>query len=440
MKPRDTEKEELQLEFGDVVLETFINMKDEFVILGKAIDWKHFNKKFGESFHESQGRPGLPTRLMVGLTYLKYLHNLSDEKVIKQFLRDPYWQYFCGCVCFQKKVPLEASSLTRFRKRLGEEGAEELLKQTLEVAKKAGLLKRRDLKKVIVDTTTQEKNISYPTDAKLINKAREGLVRESRKEGISLRQNYKFKAKKESLKSGRYFHAKQYKRGRASLRKQRNWLGRVIRDVERKSKDTGEKSEKLKSFLELGWRIFHQEKKSKGKLYSLHEPHVECLSKGKAHKRYEFGNKVSFSVSSRGNWITGARSFFGNPFDGKTLKEGISQVERLTGERVERIGADRGYRGKQYHPEGKETLIAGMKIKDRGIRKFLRRRPSIEPVIGHMKEEYRLGRNYLGGIEGDKMNPILSASAFNLQKLLRSFVVPFLYWLKKQIFFGFLPS
>ena len=435
MRPKNSESGGHQLELGAVLLESFINMKDELVILGKVIDWKHFCKKFGESFHERQGRPGLPTRLMVGLTYLKYLHNLSDEKVIKQFLHDPYWQYFCGYVCFQKEAPLEDSSLTRFRERLGEEGAKELLKQTVEVAKRAGLLKKTALKKVIVDTTVQEKNISYPTDAKLINKAREHLVREAKREEISLRQSYKFKGKKEAAKSGRYFHAKQYRRGRASVKRQRTWLGRVIRDIRRKCSEG--KSEKMKRALEIGQRVFEQEKGSKGKIYSLHESQVECLSKGKAHKRYEFGNKVSFSVTAMGNWIIGAKSFFGSPFDGKTLKEAIRQTEDLTGEEVKRIGVDRGYRGKVYHPKGKEILIAGNKVKDRGIKRFLKRRSSIEPVIGHMKQEHRLGRNYLVGIEGDKMNPILAASAFNMQKLLRSFAAPFLYWLRKWIFFGF---
>ena len=372
---------------------------------------------------------------MVGLTYLKYLHNLSDEKVRKLFLHDPYWQYFCGYVCFQKKAPLEASSLTRFRERLGEEGAEELLKQTIEVALRAGLLKKTALKKVIVDTTVQEKNISYPTDSKLINKAREQLVREAKREGINLRQSYKVKGKKEAVKSARYFHAKQYRRGKASVKKQKNWLGRVIRDIERKSSE--EKAEKLQKALELGEKIFKQEKKSKGKIYSLHEAQVECLSKGKAHKRYEFGNKVSFTVTGKKNWIIGAKALFGNPFDGKTLKEAIKQTEKITGQEVKRIGVDRGYRGKAHHPTGKETLIAGRKAKDQEMKRFLKRRSSIEPVIGHMKQEHRLGRNYLGGIEGDKFNPILAASAFNMQKLLRSFAASFLYWLRKWSFFCF---
>ena len=437
MKPKTSQSEEHQLELGKALLDTFIDMNNELVLLGKAINWNHFCEKFGKSFHESQGRPGLPIRLMVGLTYLKYLHDLSDDKVIKQFLQNPYWQCFCGFIYFQTKAPLEASSLTRFRERLGEEGAQELLKATIEVAKKANLLKRGDLRKVIVDTTVQEKNISYPTDAKLINRSRERLVKEAKREAIPLRQSYKFKGKRESVKSAGYFHARQYKRARASLKKQKTWLGRVMRDIRRKC--SKEPSKRLTEALALSQRVLEQEKKSKGKIYSLHEPQVECLSKGKAHRPYEFGNKVSFTLTVRRNWIIGARSFFGNPFDGKTLREAVKQTEVITGEEVKRIAVDKGYRGKVHHPSGKETLVSGSKVKGRGMRKFLRRRSSIEPVIGHMKEEHRLGRNYLGGIEGDKLNPILAASAFNMQKLLRSFAVSFLYWLRKRLFLAFCP-
>lgn len=431
MKPRASEADgEIQLELDRPLLDSFLNKKDEFICLGEAIDWDRLRSKLGESFHESQGRPGLPMRLMIGLTYLKHLHNLSDEKLLRQFVKDAYWQYFCGFRHFQIKIPCEASSLTRFRNRLGKEALEELLKATVNVAKRAGLLKKKDLSCVIVDTTVQEKNISYPTDSKLINKARENLVKEAKREGIELRQSYKFKGKKESVKSARYFHAKQYKRGRSSIKRQKVWLGRVIRDIERKL-GKREPGEKLRESLEIGKRVFAQSLKSKGKVYSLHEPHVECLSKGKARNPYEFGNKVSFITTWKKNWIIGAKSFFGNPFDGKTLKEAVNQAERISGVEIKKIGADRGYRGKINHPEGKETLITGVGSLSAKDKRFLRRRSSIEPVIGHMKQEHRLGVNYLGGIKGDEINPILAACAFNLQKILRAFFVPFLQWLKK---------
>ena len=434
MKPKTSQSEECQLELGKALLDSFIDMKNPLVCLGKAIDWDHFCKKFGKSFHISQGRPGLPIRLMTGLTYLKHLYNLSDEKTVKQLLDSPYWQHFCGFIYFQNTAPLEPSSLTRFRDRLGEEGAEELLKQTIATAKRAGLLKKEDLRKVIIDTTIQEKNISYPTDGKLINKAREKLVKKAKKENIALRQSYKFKGKREKAQSDRYFHAKQYKRARASLKKQKTWLGRVIRDIKRKC---SEPSEKMREALKLSQRVLDQERTSKDKIYSLHEPQTGCLSKGKAHKPYEFGNKVSFTLTGRGNWIIGAKSFLKNPFDGKTIKEAIKQTENLTGLEVRKIAVDRGYRGRVYHPEGKETVIAGTRAKDRGMRRFLKRRSAIEPVTGHMKQEHRLGVNYLGGVKGDKINPILAASAFNMQKLLKAFVAPFLDWLKKRMFFAF---
>ena len=430
MRPKASEcKRQIQLELGQVCLDSFINMSNVLVRLGNVINWTAMEKKFGRSFHESTGRPGLPTRLMVGLTYLKHLHNLSDENVVDQLLHNPYWQYFCGFVCFQRERSLEPSSLTRFRERLGEEGAMELLKETIEVAKRTGLLKKSALKKVIADTTTQEKNISYPTDAKLINRAREGLVKEAKRGDILLRQSYSFVGKKESAQSARYFHAKQHKRGKASIRRQRNWLGRVIRDIKRKCPE-GELSHRMREALKLGQRIFKQRRDSKNKIYSFHEPYVECLSKGKAHRLYEFGNKVSFTVTWKDNWIVGAKSFFGNPFDGKTLKGAIRQTERLTGCKVKKIAVDRGYRGKKFHPKHCKTFLSGGGRGNPAVRRFLRRRSSIEPVIGHMKQDHRLGRNYLKGLEGDKFNPILSACAFNLRKTLKAFIFSFFNFVK----------
>lgn len=431
MKPRASEADgEIQLELERPSLDSILDKKDFFICLGEAIDWDSLSCNLGKSFHESQGRPGLPMRLMIGLTFLKYLYNLSDDKLLRQFVENNYWQYFCGFRTVQTKRPCEASSLTRFRNRLGEKNGEKLLKETVSLAVRMGFLKKKDLQKAIVDTTVQEKNITYPTDSKLINKAREKLVKEAKREGIVLRQSYKFKGKKESVKSARYFHAKQYKRAKASIRKQKTWLGRVIRDIERKL-GKRKSSDKLREALEIGKRILDQSRHSKGKVYSLHESHVECLSKGKARRPYEFGNKASFITTWKKNWIIGAKSFFGNPFDAKTLKEAVNQAERISGVEIKKIGADRGYRGKANHPDGKEILITGVGSLSKEDKRFLRRRSSIEPVIGHMKQGHRLRVNYLGGIKGDKINPILAACAFNLQKIIRSFVVPFLQWLKK---------
>ena len=303
------------------------------------------------------------------------------------------------------------------------------------VDQRCGFIKSSRLSEVIVDTTVQEKDISFPTDSKLMNKVvREGLVNLCKERGIRLRQSYKFKGKREAIRSSRYFHAKQYKRGRASLRKQRNYLGCVIRDIERKFCED-ERDDKLKEMLVLARRIYEQKRGDKGKLYSLHEFHVECISKGKARCFYEFGNKVSFTITLRDNWLIGAKSFFGNPFDGRTLGEAVSQTEDITGCEVKRICVDRGYRGKRHHPLGKEVFIAGRVRRGSPpwLKKLLKRRSAIEPVIGHLKREYGLGRNLLKGVLGDQMNPLLAASAFNIQKSMRLILFRFFVCLLTEV-------
>jgi IS5 family transposase len=417
------------MELGKVRLASFLNMNHELVRLADSMNWEEFCKKFGESFDDRRGRPGLPTRLMVGLTYLKYLYDLSDEAVVAQFLESGYWQYFCGFEYFQHELPCDSSSLTRWRKRLGEEGAEKLLTETLAVAHKLGLITLRSCERVIVDTTVQEKNITFPTDSKLINKARDNLVKAAKYEGISLRQTYTFKGKYEAHRCSRLLHARQYNRAQTSIRRQKRYLARVIRDVKRKcTKPEG----KLLEALTLAMKVYLQDRKSPKKIYSLHEPHVECISKGKARQPYEFGNKVSLTVTARDPWIIGAKSFFGNPFDGATLKEAIAQTEKLTGVKTREIFVDKGYRGKKHHPEGKTVLISGRTGLRPVLQRLLKRRSSIEPIIGHSKHDHRMETNFLKGLEGDKINPILAASSFNLRKILRSFFLSLFYWCQKM--------
>ena len=428
MKPKISECEKKQRELLRPRLDSFLNMKHELVQLSDCIDWERFVNKFGAYFYEQKGRPGLPVRLVVGLTYLKYLYNLSDENVVKHFLESPYMQYFCGYEYFQHELPCHRTSLIKWRNRLGEKGAEELLKETISVSKRRGLTKRSFVKRAIVDTTVQEKNISFPTDSKLINKARENLVKQAKREGIKLRQSYVRKGKQEATQGGRYFHAKQFKRGRRSVSKQKTWLGRVIRDIERKSPKI---TEEMEHHLMLANRIMRQGKKDKNKIYSLHEAHVECLSKGKAHKRYEFGNKTGFVLS--GGFIIGAKSFFGNPYDGHTLNESIKQAEVISGKEIEKIYVDKGYKGKQNHPKGKEVYLSGQKRLSVAEKRHLKKRSSIEPVIGHLKQDHRLGVNYLASKIGDEINPLLAASAFNLRKAIRSFFLRFFYLLQREI-------
>jgi len=418
MKPKNPEKAEPQLELLKTRLENFLNMNHSLIRLSREMDWSQFDQEFGQKFDDKRGRPALSTRLMVALNYLKYTYDLSDEDVVDRFLGDGYWQYFCGFEYFQHEPPCDSSSMTNWRKRIGEKGAEKLLTETLATAHKLGLLRKNDCQRVIVDTTVQEKNVTFPTDSKLIFKAREKLVRLAKERNIVLRQTYTFKAKHEAHRCSRLLHARQFNRARTSIKKQKTMLARVIRDIRRKCENP---DEKLQEAIKLATKIFLQERGSENKIYSLHEPHVECISKGKARVPYEFGNKVSFTVTNKDPWIIGAKSFFGNPFDGATLRGAIEQTEKLTGIRVNEIFVDKGYRGVKHHPPGKTVLLSGRKNLRPILKKLLRRRSAIEPIIGHAKQDHRMGRNFLKGKMGDEVNPILAGAAFNMRKILRSF-------------------
>lgn len=293
----------------------------------------------------------------------------------------------------------------------------ELLTQTIEVAGEHKHVSERELKQVNVDTTVQEKNITHPTDSKLLHKAIVKLARAAKDRGIALRQSYVRVGKRASIKVGRYAHAKQFKRMRRELRKLRTWVGRMIRDIERK---TGEKDEALATLLELCQRLVDQKPGDSNKLYSLHEPQVRCISKGKAHKRYEFGQKVAVATTNRGDWFVAAMLCQCNPYDGHTLDATLAQVESNTGVPLTDVYVDKGYRGHDYQGEAQVHIAcSGSKRLTRAQRKRRKRRSAIEPKIGHAKHDNRMNRCYLKGIEGDAMNVILAAAGANLRKLLR---------------------
>jgi len=409
-------------------LEQIINLDHPLAKLSGQIDWGSFEEKFGKLYVEGQGRPGLPTRLMVGLHYLKYAFDESDESVVERLLENPYWQYFCGFDFFQHDLPLDPSSLVRWRHRIGDGGAEKLLQETIATAVRGQLLHRGDLKKVNVDTTVQEKAIAFPTDARLYEQARRGLVREAQQRGIELRQTYTRVGKKALQRQSRYRHARQMKRANKQTRKLRGYLGRVIRDIERKCPQV---DRSLREYLQLGRRIYQQQRNDKNKVYSIFAPEVECIAKGKAHKKYEFGCKASFVSTSKNNWIVGALALHGNPYDGHTLAAALRQSESLTGWRYRDIYCDRGYRGVKITAGGDYNIhLAGKKPKGltRTERKWLKRRSAIEPLIGHLKEDHRLSRNHLLRKTGDRINAIMAACGFNLRKLLRAFLCLILSW------------
>ena len=304
-----------------------------------------------------------------------------------------------------------------------------MLEETIETVKREGGLKTVEVKRVNVDTTVQEKAVAYPTDARLYEKARRRLVKEAKQEAIELRQSYARLGPRALRMQGQYGHARQVKRAKKETKKLKVMLGRVIRDIRRKAKDCGKQlSEKLQESLRIAELINQQQKDDKGKIYSMHAPEVECIAKGKVHKKYEFGCKVSVATTSKSNWVVGIDAVHGNPYDGKTLKETHEQVEKLTGQKVEEIFVDKGYKWTVHHPEGVKVYLSGRKLK--GIlKKLLKRRSAIEPVIGHLKHDHRMERNHLLGKDGDRINAMLVGSGFNLRKLLGVFFCLIFRWL-----------
>ena len=419
MLPQPSAGNALQGNFFKVLLVDIINAQHPLVKLGQAIDWSHLTEVLGELFCEDNGRPAKPVRLMVGLHYLKYTYDLSDEGVLAGWVENPYWQHFCGEQYFEHRLPVESSSLTVWRKRMSETGVEEMLAETIRTGMSQKLIRKSEVERVNVDTTVQEKAVRFPTDARLYDRMRERLVRQARSEGVELRQSYCRVSKRALRKQSGYARARQSKRAARQTRKLRTILGRVLRDIIRKHPAP---SPVLQQELAKAERLLAQQRNGKHKLYSIHEPQVECIAKGKAHKRYEFGCKVGFTTSAKGNWILGAQAFPGNPYDGHTLAASLSQTERLTGVKLKQAAVDMGYRGHKYEGECK-VLIANRYRKKipKAVRYWWKRRSAIEPVIGHAKQEHRLSRNRLKGVEGDRINAVLSACGFNMRKLLRQF-------------------
>jgi IS5 family transposase len=416
MKPKKTPQKDQQRDLFRAALVNIIDPNHGLVKLSKVVEWDRLDELFGSTYCPDNGRPGVSTRLMVALHYLKYTHNLSDEDVVTTWVENPYWQYFSGMKWFEHELPINASSMTRWRKRIGEAGAEELLKETIKAGLKLKAVKFFQLKRVNIDTTVQEKEIRFPTDARLYDRARQRLVDFAKERGIKLRQNYNRKSKQMLYWQSRYSHARQMKRAKACTRKLRNYLGRVLRDIERNCPDA---DRQLQSLMDIGTRIYHQKQKDKNKLYSVHAPEVECISKGKAHKRYEFGCKVSVAATSKGGWFLGAMAVHGNPYDGHTLKQALKQVKRVIRE-PEHVFVDMGYRGHNYRGDTEVHVDKRRRGRTaKSLWRWMKRRAAIEPGIGHLKREHRMDRNRLKGVEGDRVNAILSAAGMNFWKLLK---------------------
>ena len=425
MKPKER-RETGQKDLFRARLEQIIDLGHPLVRLAGEIDWGFLEERFGEVYQDKPGRPPLPTRLMAGLAILKHMHDLSDEALCDRWVENPYFQFFCGEEFFQHQLPFDRSSLTRWRQRMGDERLVALVQESLAVATRTGAAKPSDFSRLTVDTTVQPKNVAFPTDAKLLHRARERLVRLAREHGVVLRQSYARVGKYALIKHQRYAHAKQFKRANKALRKLRTFLGRTIRDIERKIAGQSE----LKAFfagpLHLAGRVHKQDRRQRGaKVYSLHAPEVECIGKGKAHKPYEFGVKVSVATPvyrcKGGQFVAHVAALPGNPYDGHTLAKVIPAIEAQLGVSPVRFVTDAGYRGHNAPPAYRlKVYTQGQKRRLTAvIKRELKRRSAVEPVIGHLKSEHRMERNYLAHREGDAANAVLAAAGYNFSLLLK---------------------
>jgi transposase, IS5 family len=399
-------------------LVNLIDQRHELVRLADLINWQAFADEWSPHFVSTTGRPALPTRLMAALLYLKHVYALSDEDTVERWSENPYWQHFSGERYFQHELPCDPSSLVRGRQRIGEAGCEWLLAQTIEAARRGGVVKRASLDTVVLDTTVQPKAIAHPTDSRLLNRAREQLVDAAQDAGIALRQSYARVGKAAEHQAGRYAHAKQYRRMQREIRKLRTWLGRVIRDVQRKcGVVSGEIAGALKAKLEIAQRLHAQRRDSKDKLYALHAPEVECIAKGKARTPYEFGVKASVAVTAKEGLVVGMRSMPGNPYDGHTVDSQLEQIGILTGVTPKIVLADRGYRG-VVPSAGGRLLISHTRRLPKRLKKLLKRRQVVEPMIGHMKSDGLLDRNWLKGALGDAIHAVMCGAGHNLRMIL----------------------
>jgi IS5 family transposase len=388
------------------------------------------------------GRPRLSIRLMASLLYLKNSFNLSDEELVQRWSENVQYQFFSGMEYYEPRLPCDATQIGRFRRAIGEDGLEQLLKCTIETAVEIKAIKRAELERVIVDTTVQEKAIAHPVDSRLLEIARHKVVSAARRAGLVLKQTFAKQGKALRRKAGGYAHARQFRRLKRAVKRQRTILGVVMREVQRRldaqtqAIAAGGQPERepsgptalsdLKMWLERAERIRTQQRHDKNKLYALHAPEVECIGKGKARKPYEFGVKVSLAVTHKQGLMVGARSFPGNPFDGHILSAQLEQTANLLqdlGRSPTQAIVDLGFRGVDRDNPGVDVIHRGKyKTLTSQQRRWLKRRQAIEPAIGHTKSDNRMDRCWLQGALGDALHALSCAAGYNIRWLMRAIV------------------
>lgn len=427
MRPERMSVGQSQTQLFGVRLRDLCDSSHELVQMGELIQWTVFEEAFAGKYAEVMGRQAAPIRLLVGLEYLKQAYQESDDSVIGRWVENPYWQLFCGYEYFQYEFPVVPSSMSRFRKRVGKDGMAQVFKETVAAAQRLKLLSGQQMQRVVVDTTVQPKAVAFPTDMRLLVRAQQTLMRLAKEAGIKFKQSYRHVTKRYYFQHSRHMRAKQHKRAARIEQRMRTIVGRLMRQIERRTGDIdGARAEILGRIAQL----LKQNKHDTQKLYSLHAPEVACIAKGKAHQRYEFGSKVALVTTAKRSWIVGVETFFGNPYDGHTLQQSLKQAETMTGTRIIEAYVDRGYRAAKV--AGVSVHVAGQRGQTSTMKRWMKRRSAIEPVIGHCKSDHHLGRNYLKGRAGDEMNALLSAAGYNFRKLLRALrakALSFFCWL-----------
>ena len=391
-----------------------LDQKHPLYLLSHRINWQLFEDNFALYYNDKMGAPSKPIRLMVSLLLLKNIRNLSDENLVEQWSENVYYQYFGGEQNYRPSLPCSSTELVGFRKRIGVAGMALILKESIAVNRDEN--DEHFGETISIDTTVQEKNITYPTDDKLNRKIISKCVSIANKEGIVLRQTYAKELKKLSFYQRFKKRKNGYKIAMKATKRVKTIAGRVLRDLERKLSPEAISGYNCQLFVYK--KVLAQKRGDKAKTYSLHEPAVKCYAKGKEHKKFEFGSKVSIAVCQATGIIVGALNFTETLHDSKTIPAVLEQVKELINETPKEVFADRGYVGKTsqgdtkiYTPKPTPTITTEQRQKHS-------KRAAIEPIIGHLKRDYRLSRNYLKGIIGDDINVILAAAAMNFKRVM----------------------
>lgn len=410
-------------------LSDFIDKGHELVLLAQKIDWDYFENEFSPLYSQ-KGRPSMPIRLMVGCLLLKRIYNLGDETLATAWVMNPYMQYFCGFNFFEHHFACDPSDFVHFRKRIGKDGAEKIFFYSVKVH---GLAAQE--KAVLSDTTVQENNTTFPTDATLAKKIIDKINKIAQDENIEQRQTYVRVSKQHLRNTHNSKHPKRVKKARKSMRKLKTIAGRLLREIKRELAPY--RLELYKEQLDLFEKVLNQKRTDKDKIYSLNKPFTSCIAKGKAHKRYEFGNKVGLTTTFETLIITAIKSFEGNPHDSKTIEPLLNQMENNDIALAKELIYDRGGKGQKiikntiistpdYRPLKRDTAYQKCKK-----RKKFRRRAAIEPVIGHLKTDHCMGENYLSGSDSPQINAFLAATGWNLKKMMKKLMEEF----KNLLFF-----